>query len=90
MSRVIKLMETRGHVVIFYRTNVAIIAALRIAFHFFFFIYLCDIFDNDDDMIRLEIQLLYTSARSNYNICIYMTYLISNYSIKTCNRLLRI
>lgn len=29
MSRVIKLMETRGRIVIFYRTNVTIIAALR-------------------------------------------------------------
>lgn len=39
MSRVIKLMETRGHVVIFYRTNVAIIAASRIAFHFSFYLF---------------------------------------------------
>lgn len=71
MSRVIKLMETRGHVVIFYRTNVAIIAASRIAFHFLFFIYLCDIFDNDGDMIRLEIHPPCTSARSNYNLYIH-------------------
>lgn len=49
MSRVIKLMKTRGRIVIFYRTNVAIIAALsadRLSFDIFMRL---TFFDNDDD-----------------------------------------